>query len=238
MRHEWKRSIPWEPPGCERCSRVSSFSARAADASANELPAERVLRTPEDAAACFRLLPALLLPAALVCRPAAPSPRPGTRVGAAPGLGGHGRDVAKAGQRPRALHGHSGRCSVLGRSAGLGSDGVRWGLGAPCRCSGYPGELRWGRGGSLLSSVLNRPSQSPTDPPGMPAEAWHRWHRQGARSLWVSPELSPGSSPCPDQLDSAHTCTQVPSQHIPVCRCLLGDTLGSCCHPTAGPTLS
>lgn len=25
VRHEWKRSIPWEPPGCARCSRVSSL---------------------------------------------------------------------------------------------------------------------------------------------------------------------------------------------------------------------
>lgn len=95
--------------------------ARAADASANELPAERVLRTPERAAGRLRLLPAPLPPAALVWRPAAPSPGRapvwGRAVRAALGEG-HGQHGAEAGQRSRALPWRAGRGSVLRRLAG------------------------------------------------------------------------------------------------------------------------
>lgn len=111
--------------------------ARAADGSANELPAERVLRTPEDAAGCFRLLPALLPPAVRVCRPAVPSPRAGGCAGIAQGCG---RGWAASPSAALAL-----RAALAGQEIGSwGLVGFVWGFG-----------VSWGaavgHGGSLLS---------------------------------------------------------------------------------------
>lgn len=113
--------------------------ARAAAASANELPAECVLRTPEDAAGCLRLLPALPPPAALVCRPAVPPPRVGGSAGGCAGTAQCAARTCARAQRPGSVPGHYAgaqggalwpadwRVGVLQGQAGFGGCRVRAG---------------------------------------------------------------------------------------------------------------
>lgn len=146
--------------------------ARAANVLANKLPAECVLRTPEDGAGRFRLLPALL-PAALLC------PSPGSAVtcsshpmwgpvlgrGVCAGIAwGHVgmrtcTGAQRLGRHPGVLHGHSGMCGDLfcgWEICSLVSYRATWGLGAagPIQALGVAWEAVMGLEESLLSSVV------------------------------------------------------------------------------------
>lgn len=206
MRHEWKRSIPWEPPGCVCCSRVSSLQG---------LLMARLTSSPLNVSyAHLRMQPAAFASSPLSSRPLSASVARQRRQPVLGAVRASLRDVAGAGQRPRAL------LALRAVLCGRGLVGFVWGFG-----------VSWGAavglGGSLLSSHNPpRVSQGCQDSSGtggtdrgalLPLEAAGECPRARRASLCQDSAHSRGGMCFP-----THPCVLVS----------LGRHPRECCHPT------
>lgn len=223
MRHEWKRSIPWEPPGCVCCSRVSSLQG---------LLMPRLTSSPLNVSyAHLRMQPAAFASSPLFSRLLPSSVgrqrrHPGrARVwGSAGGCAG----IDQGDARPGCGRGWEvspgtalARREVLrGQEIGsLVSDRVRWGLGTAGSLQVL--EVSWGSavglGGSLLSCGMTPTSQSPQIPQDSSGtggtDKGALLHLQAAGGCPRAHRFQP--TPVPRISWILHT---------PICRCVLPDT--------------